>query len=420
MAGKLSTLAIARLSRPGNHADGGNLYLRIQPEGSKSWVFRFKRRNPVTGKDKTTWVGLGSLELVSLAEARARALEYRKLLRNGGDPLAAERARRAGHAGGRPFFEVMAAYLEAHKAGWRSEKHAREWQTTLEQHAARLLPLSVTAIDTSAVLAVLRPLWGEKAETASRVRGRIENVLDYAAARGWRVGENPARWRGHLAKLLPPRSKVAAVEHHPAVPWQNIGRVMARLAESRGTGARCLQFLILTAARSGEARGARWNEIDLDGGLWVIPGSRMKAGKPHRVPLSEPALAILREMMALKHRPDALVFPGGRPGSPLSDVALSAALRTAGGGDATVHGCRSTFRDWCAEATAYPREVAESALAHANRDKVESAYARTDHLERRRLLMAAWAEHCGRSPDATAAVLPLRRASRHGGSHGKA
>ncbi|MCA7117987.1 MAG: integrase arm-type DNA-binding domain-containing protein, partial [Acidibrevibacterium sp.] len=371
MAGKLSTLAIARLSRPGNHADGGNLYLRIQPEGSKSWVFRFKRRNPVTGKDKTTWVGLGSLELVSLAEARARALEYRKLLRNGGDPLAAERARRAGHAGGRPFFEVMAAYLEAHRAGWRSEKHAREWQTTLEQHAARLLPISVTAIDTGAVLAVVRPIWNEKTETASRLRGRIENVLDYATARGWRVGENPARWRGHLDKLLPPRSKVAAVTHHAAVPWQDIGRVMARLAESQGTAARCLQFLILTAARSGEARGARWNEIDLDAALWTVPAERMKAGRDHRVPLSEPALAILREMMPLKRRPDGLVFPGGKPGSPLSDVALSKALAVAGGGDATVHGMRSTFRDWCAEATAYPREVAESALAHANRDRVE-------------------------------------------------
>ena len=410
MAGKLSTLAIARLSRPGNHADGGNLYLRIQPEGSKSWVFRFKRRNPVTGKDKTTWVGLGSLELVSLAEARARALEYRKLLRNGGDPLAAERARRAGHAGGRPFADVMAAYLEAHRAGWRSEKHAREWQTTLEQHAARLLPISVTAIDTGAVLAVVRPIWNEKTETASRLRGRIENVLDYATARGWRVGENPARWRGHLDKLLPPRSKVAAVTHHAAVPWQDIGRVMARLAESQGTGARCLQFLILTAARSGEARGARWNEIDLDAALWTVPAERMKAGRDHRVPLSEPALAILREMMPLKRRPDGLVFPGGKPGSPLSDVSLSKALAVAGGGDATVHGMRSTFRDWCAEATAYPREVAESALAHANRDRVEAAYARSDHLERRRALMTAWGEHCTRSPDATGAVLPLRRA----------
>ena len=410
MAGKLSTLAIARLSRPGNHADGGNLYLRIQPEGSKSWVFRFKRRNPITGKDKTTWVGLGSLELVSLAEARARALEYRKLLRNGGDPLAAERARRAGHAGGRPFADVMAAYLEAHRAGWRNSKHAAQWRATLEQHAARLLPISVTAIDTSAVLAVLRPLWNEKTETASRLRGRIENVLDYAAARGWRVGENPARWRGHLDKLLPPRSKVAAVEHHPAVRWQDIGRVMARLSESQGTAARCLQFLILTTTRSAEARGARWNEIDLDAALWTIPGARMKAGKPHRVPLSEAALTILHEMMALKRRPDGLIFPGGKPGSPLSDVSLSKALAVAGGGDATVHGMRSTFRDWCAEATAYPREIAESALAHTNKDKVEAAYLRGDALDKRRLLMSAWGDHCLRSPDATADVLPLRRA----------
>jgi len=408
--GKLNSLTVKRLSKPGAYPDGGNLYLRITPSGGKSWCFRYKRRNPVTGADVTHWVGLGSEELLSLAEARARALEYRKLLRNGGDALAAERARRAGHAGGRPFAEAMTLYIEAHRAGWRSEKHAREWQTTLEQHAARLLPLSVTAIDTSAVLAVLKPLWNEKTETASRLRGRIENVLDYATARGWRVGENPARWRSHLDKLLPPRSKVAAVEHHPAVRWQDIGRVMARLAESQGTAARCLQFLILTTTRSAEARGARWNEIDLDAALWVIPGARMKAGRDHRVPLSEPALAILREMMPLKRRPDGLVFPGGRPGSPLSDVALSKALAVAGGGGATVHGMRSTFRDWCAEATSFAREIAESALAHTNKDKVESAYARTDHLDKRRLLMAAWSEHCTRSPDAVAALLPLRRA----------
>ena len=408
--GKLNSLTVKRLSKPGAYPDGGNLYLRITPSGGKSWCFRYKRRNPVTGADVTHWVGLGSEELLSLAEARARALEYRKLVRNGGDALAVERARRAGHAGGRPFFEVMAAYLEAHRAGWRSEKHAREWQTTLERHAARLLPLSITAIDTGAVLAVLRPLWNEKTETASRLRGRIEAVIDYATARGWRVGENPARWRGHLAKLLPQRSKVAAVAHHAAVRWQDIGRVMARLAESQGTGARCLQFLILTAARSGEARGARWSEIDLDGGLWTVPAERMKAGRDHRVPLSEPALAILREMMALRRRPDGLVFPGGRPGAPLSDVALSKALAVAGGGDATVHGMRSTFRDWCAEATGAPSAVAEAALAHANRDRVESAYARTDHLDKRRLLMAAWSEHCLRSPDAVADVLPLRRA----------
>ncbi|MDA8049299.1 MAG: tyrosine-type recombinase/integrase [Rhodospirillales bacterium] len=410
MAGKLNSLSVKRETRPGNHADGGNLYLRVQPEGSKSWVFRFKRRNPITGKDKTTWVGLGSLELVSLAEARARALEYRKLVRQGGDPLAAERARRAGHAGGRPFSEVMTLYIDAHRAGWRNAKHAAQWRTTLEQHAARLLPLSVAAIDTGAVLSVLRPIWNEKTETASRLRGRIENVLDYATARGWRVGENPARWRGHLDKLLPAKAKVAAVEHHAAVPWREIGAVMAALATSNGTAARCLAFAILTAARSGEARGARWQEIDMDAALWTVPAERMKAGREHRVPLSAPALAILAEMMALRRKPGDLVFPGGRPGAPLSDVALAKALRAAGGGDATVHGCRSTFRDWVAEATAFPREIAESALAHRNPDKTEAAYARSDHLERRRQMMNAWGEHCTRSPDATAAIVPLRRA----------
>ena len=410
MAGKLNSLTVKRLSKPGAYPDGGNLYLRITPSGGKSWCFRYKRRNPVTGADVTHWVGLGSEELLSLAEARARTLEYRKLVRNGGDALAAERARRAGHAGGRPFAEVMALYIEAHRAGWRNPKHAAQWRATLEQHAGRLLPMPVTAIDTSAVLAVLRPIWGEKTETASRLRGRIEAVLDYAAARGWRVGENPARWRGHLDKLLPAKAKVAAVEHHPAVPWRDIGRVMARLSESQGTAARCLQFLILTGARSGEARGARWCEIDLDAALWTVPGERMKAGREHRAPLSEAAIEILDGMMPLKRRPDGLVFPGGRPGSPLSDVALAKALTVAGGGDATVHGMRSTFRDWCAEATAFPREIAEAALAHSNKDKVEAAYLRGDALDKRRLLMTAWGEHCARSPDATAAVVPLRRA----------
>ncbi len=410
MAGKLNTLSIKRITKPGNYCDGGALYLRVAPSGAKSWCYRFKKRDPLTGKDKQTWLGLGSLELVTLAEARARCLELRRLLRQGGDPLGAERARRAGHAGGRAFAEVMALYIDAHKAGWRSEKHGRQWQTSLELHAARLLPLSVAAIDTSAVLAVLRPLWNEKTETASRLRGRIENVIAFATARGWRVGENPARWRGHLDRLLLAKAKVAAVEHHPAVPWQDIGAVMARLAESKGTAARCLQFAILTAARSGEARGARWNEIDLDAGLWTVPASRMKAGREHRVPLSAPALAILAEMLPLKRRPDGLVFPGGRPGALLSDVALSKALRAAGGGDATVHGMRSSFRDWCAEATAYPREIAEAALAHSNPDKTEAAYLRGDALDKRRLLMAAWGEHCLRSPDATAAIVPLRRA----------
>ena len=418
-AGKLNTLTIRRMTKPGNYPDGGNLYLRITASGGKSWACRYKRR--IAGEDKSTWLGLGSLDVMTLAEARQRAHELRRLKHRGGDPKADERARRAGHAGGRPFFEVMTLYIEAHRAGWRNPKHAAQWRATLEQHAARLLPMPVTAIDTSAVLAVLKPLWNEKTETASRLRGRIENVIDYATARGWRVGENPARWRGHLDKLMPPPSKVAAVEHHPAVPWQDIGGVMARLSESQGTAARCLQLLILTAARSGEARGARWNEIDLDAALWVIPGERMKAGRDHRVPLSEPALAILVEMMALKRRADALVFPGGRPGSPLSDVALSKALAVAYGGHdtidtmdtmprPTVHGMRSTFRDWCAEATAFPREIAEAALAHSNRDKTEAAYLRGDAIDKRRLLMDAWAEHCLRSPDAVADVVPLRRA----------
>lgn len=245
----------------------------------------------------------------------------------------------------------------------------------------------------SHVLAALEPIWTDKPETASRVRGRIEAVLDYAAARRLRSGENPARWRGNLVHLLPRLSKVARVKHHAAAPYNGIAGLMAKLADSKGTAAMCLRFTILTAARSGEARGALWDEIDMEAAIWNVPAERMKAGRKHRVPLSAPAMAILREMEQLGAELSGLVFPGAAKGKPFSDVAVSKALRAAGGEGFTVHGFRSSFRQWAAEQTAYPGDVAEAALAHTNSDKVEAAYQRSDLFEKRRRLMNEWGEY---------------------------
>jgi len=255
---------------------------------------------------------------------------------------------------------------------------------------------------------IIEPLWREKTETASRLRGRIESILDYAKARGWREGENPARWRGHIDNLLPQRSKVQRVAHHAAIPWREIGAFMQRLREHSSMSARCLEFLILTACRSGEIRGARWDEIDLDHAVWTIPAERIKGGREHRVPLSAPALAVLRKMAQLGT--EGFVFPGLKAASALSDVALAKAVDVAGGNGATVHGFRSTFRDWCAEATNCPRELAEAALAHVLKDKTEAAYQRGDQLEKRRRLMADWAAFCGK-PMAAGEVVTLRTAT---------
>lgn len=415
MAGnKLTALKVKSLTRPGRYGDGGNLWLQVRRSGAQSWVLRYM----VNGRAR--WLGLGSAELVPLAEARERAIAARRQIEQGIDPIDHRRAARAEAAGlaGMTFEAVARKYIDAHRAGWKSVKHADQWGATLAAYAFPVIgALAVGAVDTGHVTRILEPLWRGKTETASRVRGRIESVLDYASARGWRTGENPARWRGHLDHLLPARAKVRRVEHHPAVPRQRIGAVMARLRESSGVGAAVLKFAILTAARSGEARGAVWSEIDLDAATWTVPAARMKGGRDHRVPLSDAALAVLRAMRPLRDAAHGdLVFPGARRGRPLSDVALAKALAAAGGGDATPHGCRSTFRDWCAEATGYPREVAEAALAHVNRDRVEAAYARTDHFDRRRRLMAEWAAFCARAEPVSAGanVTPMRRAAGDG------
>ncbi|MDE2580911.1 MAG: integrase arm-type DNA-binding domain-containing protein [Rhodospirillales bacterium] len=400
--GTLNAAKLRTLTKPGTFGDGGGLYLQVRGPDRRSWVFRFKQG----GRGRL--MGLGPYPDVGLADARAKAEAARKLLREGQDPLAVKRAARQAEAR-LPFREVAERMIAAHEAGWRNAKHRAQWTSTLTAYAYPVMgDLPVAAIETAHVMKALDPIWREKSETASRLRGRIEAVLDYATARGWRSGDNPARWRGHLANLLPSRAKVQRVEHHAALPWAEIGSFMRALAAQKGTGALALRFAILAAARSGEVRGATWAEIDLDSATWTVPGERMKAGREHRVPLCAEALAVLRDVAPLRDRKAGeLVFPGAKRGKPLSDMSLTAVLRRMKRGDLTVHGFRSTFRQWCAEATNYPRELAEAALAHTLRDKVEAAYQRGDMMEKRRRLMAEWATFCGR-PQAAGEVVPLR------------
>jgi integrase len=312
------------------------------------------------------------------------------------------------------FRAVAETYMGANEAGWKNPKHRRQWSATLQSYVyPHMGSLPVAEIDTPHVLAALEPIWRSKPETASRVRGRIEVILDYARARKWRDGENPARWRGHLAQLLPARVKVAAVEHHAALPWREIGAFMVRLAEVDGMGALALRYAILTAARTGEVIGATWGEVDIRAGVWTIAAARMKAGREHRVPLTNATLAILADLARLRTTDDpaAPVFPGAKGARGLSNMSLLMTLRRMKRTDLTVHGFRSTFRDWAAETTGYPAEVVEMALAHAVGDKVEAAYRRGDLFQKRRRLMGEWATFCARLVPAAGDLVPLRAAS---------
>ena len=357
-------------------------------------------------------MGLGSAELVTLAQARELAEAARKLARSGINPREArDRTRTEATAASslNTFREVANAYIAAHAATWRNAKHAAQWASTLTTYAHPVMgDIGVAKIGTAEVTRVLEAIWRARPETASRLRGRIESVLDYATARAWRTGDNPARWRGHLDQLLPSRAKLARVKHHAALPWAEVGTFMATLAEQSGMGALALRFTILTAARTSEVTGATWREVDLAAGVWTVPGVRMKAGQEHRVPLSAPALAIFRGLAEVGTTPEAFIFPGAKPRAGLSNMAMTSVLRRMGRADVTVHGFRSTFRDWTAETTGFAHEVAEAALAHTLRDKVERAYRRGDLLDKRRALMAAWAEHCGRATPIIGEVVPLR------------
>lgn len=410
--GKLSAIKVDKAKQAGMYGDGGGLYLRVTPDGTKNWVFRFM----LNGRPR--WMGMGPLHTVSLAEARKRAAEHRLRSLDGIDPIDARRAerlqKRLDDARAMSFKECAEASINAHRAGWRNAKHAAQWTATLATYAYPVMgELSVQAVDTAIVLKVLEPIWTLKPETASRVRGRVEAVLNWASAREYRQGENPARWRGHLDKLLPARAKVRKVEHHAALPYAALPSFLVSLREQEGVAARALEFTILTAARTGETLGAWWTEIDFAEKVWTVPAGRMKAGKEHRIPLSARAVAILEEMRA--HRGpdggpvDGFVFPGGKIGKPLSNMAFLMLLRRMACGDLTAHGFRSSFRDWASERTNFPSDVAEMALAHAISGKVEAAYRRGDLFDKRRRLMDAWAEFSA-NPSVTASVVPLRSA----------
>jgi integrase len=389
--GKLPAVTLQKPMKPGMHADGGGLYLQVTASGAKSWIFRFMLHG------RAREMGLGPLHTISLAEARERARECRKLRLDGVDPVEARKAKaaeeRLAAATAMTFADCAERYIAAHRTGWRNLKHAAQWPSTLQTYAYPVFgSLSVQAIDTALVTKAIEPIWQAKPETASRVRGRIGAVLDWAKVRGYRSGENPARWRGHLDKLLPARGKVRKVEHHPALPYAEMGDFFASLREQQGIAARALEFLILTAARTGEVISARWSELDLGEKVWTVPADRMKSGKGHRVPLSAAAVAIIEQMQAV--RVGDFIFPGAKLGKPLSNMAIFKLLRRMGRGELTAHGFRSSFRDWAAERTNYPREVAEMALAHTVSDKVEAAYRRGDLFAKRRRLMEEWAKHC--------------------------
>ncbi|GGG34057.1 bacteriophage P4 integrase [Caldovatus sediminis] len=408
---------------------GGGLHLWVRGPGKAQWVLRYRAPD---GRRRD--MGLGTFPGVPLAEARARAQAARQA---GRDPLAAREAERRARAEAeaaeraraeaerRTFRAAAEALIAAKRPGWRNTKHAAQWSATLAAYAYPVLgDLPVAEVDTDAVLRVLRPVWQRAPETASRLRQRIEAVLDAATAKGWRAGANPARWKGHLDALLPPPRKAKPVRHHPALPWRDMPAFMAALGAREGVAALALRFAILTAARTGEVRGMTWREVDLAARVWTVPAARMKAGRAHRVPLSTAALAVLEAVRPLAAGPDALVFPGGRAGRPLSDMALSMLVRgmcrdglaegepprwrDAEGRAAVAHGFRSTFRDWAGETRPEGREVVERALAHAIKDKAEAAYARSDLLERRRALMEAWGAFCTRAP-AEVVALPAAR-----------
>jgi integrase len=402
--GRLSAVKVQSLKQPGYYADGGNLYFRITRSGGRGWIFRFS--SPTRGRTRD--MGQGSYPDLSLAEARELATECRRMVKSGVDPIEARNNRRAlsrvAEAKSITFDQCAAAYIAAHEGAWRNSKHRQQWANSLK---ARVSPvfggLPVQAVDRNLVIKALNPIWTTLPETAGRVRGRIERILDYAEAHGYRPeGTNPAR-------LLPIKTALGArarhVKHHAALPYTKIGTFMAALQEQSGVSARALQFLILTAARTGETLGATWDEIDLEARLWTIPANRIKAGREHRVPLSDAATSVLADMQTV--RQDARVFPGAHQGRPLSEMALLMLLRRMGFGDVTAHGFRSAFRDWAAERTIFPGEVAEMALAHAIPNAVEAAYRRGDLFEKRRKLMESWAEYC--ATVGTVAVIPLQR-----------
>jgi integrase len=414
--GKLSALQVNKLSKPGLYGDGGCLALQITKAGVKSWLFRYMRDGKAYG------MGLGPTHTVSLAEARVKALDARKLLVDGKNPLVVKQQKRLDAALERAkmmtFDQCAAAYIQAHKSGWKNAKHIDQWTNTLATYASPVFGQQpVAEVDTALVVKCLAPIWEAKTETASRLRGRIESVLGWATTSGYRTGENPARWKGHLENLLANIGKSTRTKNHPSLPWQRVQEFISAIKARDGVAARALEFAILTASRSGEVRGALWSEIDFKEKVWTIPGTRMKAGREHQAPLSAAAMALLARLqdtpMSSFNSPSdsghgQLIFKGTKE-QMLSDMTLTALIRRmnadgekptwtdAAGNGITVHGFRSTFRMWAAETTAYPREVAEHALAHQLPDVVERAYQRGTQFAKRQQLMEEWGAYCSRS-----------------------
>jgi integrase len=404
--GKLSATKVAKEKAQGLYGDGGNLYLQVGREPHmRSWLFRFT----INGRPRA--MGLGSVSTLSLAEARQRAQEARKLLLDEIDPIEhrdAERAQRRLEAAKNVTFQECAArYIAAHKSGWSHPKSAQQWTNTIAAYVAPVFgDLPVASIDTAMVMRALSPIWQEKTKTAAKLRGRLESILGWATTSGFREGPNPAAWKNHLENLLPPPTRVAKVEHHAALPYAEVGAFMVDLRAQEGIAAAALEFCILTAARTGEVLGARWSEVDLGAALWTIPSERTKARKEHRIPLAPATLAVLERMRGQSS--GEFVFTAGN--GPLGATALSDRLARMNRSGLTVHGFRSAFRDWAAEQTAFPHEVAEMALGHAVGSAVERAYQRGELLQKRRKLMEAWAAYCA-APVKGGKVVAMRRVS---------
>lgn len=404
---KLTALKVRKLTAPGRYSDGDGLYFYISPSGNRSWVFRYRDRTTQKHRDK----GLGPERDVSLEQAREAARRARASIREGVDPIDSDAKAKAqaaiDRARGVSLGHCIEQYIQAHRSSWRNEKHASQWENTLKSYASDLWDLPVTVIDTPEILRTLEPIWYDKTETATRVRQRLEAVLDWAAARKLRSAANPARWRGHLDKLLPKPAKLKAVKPRPALPYIEVGGFMQQLRAKDSLGARALELIILTASRPSEVTGGQWSEIDFERATWTVPAERMKAGKAHRIPLSDQAIAVLRAMPRIDAK---YIFPGEGKNASMTTAAPLKVLKELSPGVVS-HGFRSTFRDWAADMTAFPREIAEQALAHSLKDKTEAAYRRTDLFVKRAKLMTAWADYCDRIQVESDNVASIARAT---------
>jgi integrase len=402
---RLDALKIKRLNKPGLYADGAGLYLQVSGTGARSWIFRFKRNG------RARDMGLGSVLTFTLAEARQAAMDARKMVATGIDPIEERRAQQVEKYAQASrlvtFREEAEAYIQAHQSSWRNAKHAEQWRSTLEAYVYPTISnVAVADVNTGMVVKILEPIWSKKTETANRVRGRIERILSRAASRGHRSGENPAQWRGHLENVLPARGRVAPVQHHAALHYSRVGDFIAELRAQPGIAAQALELTILCTTRTIETIGARPDEFDLAQGIWIIPAERMKMKREHRIPLTPRAVEIVGPLLK---DVGEFVFPGPDPQKHLSNNAMLALLDRMGRDDITVHGFRSSFKDWASECTGFPPEVAEMALAHVVHDKVEAAYRRGDLFGKRRLLMKAWADFC-LTPSRPGKVISIRKA----------